>query len=112
MALPCRSRSRDKVDELENETGTAMPSPDGDDDYLGAPRRFTGGPGERDPFDVSDLQQSQGFEGSNDNSVDPWDRYDGVQGAPKFFGADEPAVAWEKIGPKYRPVALGRSRER
>jgi hypothetical protein len=94
----------DDDDENNPQNAVAMPAPDGEDDYTGV-RRFMpsgSGPGEKDPFDVSDFTSLLiKFVGSGDTKVDAWDRYDGLDGGMKFTGGDEPIPAWEKIGPKF-----------
>jgi hypothetical protein len=100
----------DQVDKWENETGTAMPSVDGDDDFMGAHPHFGVAPGDRDPRDVADTRRLLGAVAIGDTgTVDPWDRYDDVGRPPRVYGGNEPDVPWEKIGPKYRPVAAARA---
>lgn len=84
-------QDEDQVDKWEHETGTGMPTVDGEDDYVGVRPRFGGRPGEPDPLDVSDTRRILGFEATDDpGTVDPWDRYDDVGGAAKVYGGMSP----------------------
>lgn len=83
------------------EQPVGMPT-DGDD-YVGVVVRFWGGDGPRDPMDAKDVPIGGRFSGG-EAPIDPWDRYDGVAGRPSLYGGDEPTPAWERVGPKFRPL--------
>jgi hypothetical protein len=93
-------QEQEEEQEQQQPATTAMPTEG--DDYVGVVRRFWGGPGPKDPTDVSDDGGAKMHWGG-DSPIDPWDQYDGLGGRARFYGGVEPTPAEEKVGPKYRP---------